>query len=337
MIDNMAKTLMMEQKDDDKKKAYCEKQFDEADDEKKGFERTVGDINTMIADAKESLQRVTEEIKAFEDSIMALDKSMKDATEQRKEEHAEYQEQKAENSAAKELLRFARKRLDQVYHPKKQKAAAAASFFSEDRGMYRESDPYRVEGMDSWTGAALLQVDSEEVDVEENGKPAMRPKIPKLGASGQKDRGNAVLNMIDTLIHDLDSEMTLADVEEKDAQEDYEKASKDAEEKRDEDSKALTDKESARAELMGTLEGHENDKKEAAAGLKQANQYIASLHQQCDFLMKYYVERKQARSNEVDALQKAKAVLNGAGGEEYSFVQVSATQHRPRRNLRHRV
>merc|ERR1740117_599545 len=46
MIDEMAATLKKEQLDDDHKKEYCAKQFDLADDKKKGLERSVSDLET---------------------------------------------------------------------------------------------------------------------------------------------------------------------------------------------------------------------------------------------------------------------------------------------------
>merc|ERR1712032_810 len=47
--------------------------------------------------------------------------------------------------------------------------------------------------------------------------------------------------------------------------------------------------------------------------------YIAQLHSQCDFLLKEHGNRKEARAAEVESIQKAKAVLNGAS---YSFLEV---------------
>ena len=48
--------------------------------------------------------------------------------------------------------------------------------------------------------------------------------------------------------------------------------------------------------------------------------YISSLHGECDWLLKYHEVRKEARADEIDALGKAKAVLNGA---DYSLLQRS--------------
>ena len=47
--------------------------------------------------------------------------------------------------------------------------------------------------------------------------------------------------------------------------------------------------------------------------------YIESLHAECDFLVKYFDVRKEARTGEIDSLVKAKAVLSGA---DYSFLQL---------------
>jgi len=50
--------------------------------------------------------------------------------------------------------------------------------------------------------------------------------------------------------------------------------------------------------------------------------YIQSLHGECDWLLKNFDVRKEARASEIDALGKAKAVLSGA---DFSFLQVSQT------------
>merc|ERR1719160_732247 len=89
MIDNMVATLKREQQDDNDKRDYCEMQFDQADDKKKGLERSVSNLEKAIAKEKEAVAALAEEIKALEDGIVALDKSVAEATEQRKEENAD--------------------------------------------------------------------------------------------------------------------------------------------------------------------------------------------------------------------------------------------------------
>merc|ERR1719221_1753272 len=124
--------------------------------------------------------------------------------------------------------------------------------------------------------------------------------------------------MIDLLIADLDKEMQEASVNEKNSQEEYETMMAESAAKRAADSKSITDKS---AEKAATQEAHqaEGDRLANAQGehmntMKQ----IASLHGECDWLLKYFDVRKQARADEVESLNNAKAVLSGAS---YSLVQ----------------
>merc|ERR1719330_878219 len=116
MIDEMIDTLQKEQQSDDDKKEYCGAQFDQADDKKKGLERKVSDEASAIASAEEGIATLTEEIKALKAGIKDLDKSVAEATAQRKDEHAEFEELMASNSAAKEVLGIAKNRLNKFYN-----------------------------------------------------------------------------------------------------------------------------------------------------------------------------------------------------------------------------
>merc|ERR1719460_3278434 len=124
MIDDMVALMKEEQVDDESKKEYCEKQFDHADDKKKGLERTEGKLEKAIADAKESISTLKDEIAALGEGIVALDKSVADATEQRREENSDYKTLMVNNQAAKELLEFAKNRLNKFYNPKLYKPPA---------------------------------------------------------------------------------------------------------------------------------------------------------------------------------------------------------------------
>merc|ERR1712151_693884 len=117
MIDEMVSLLGKEQKDDDAKKEYCGKEFDASDDKKKSLERSVSDAEAAIAAAEESLATLTSDIAALAEGIKASDKSVAEATEQRKEENAAFTELMAENSAAKDLIGFAKNHLNKFYNP----------------------------------------------------------------------------------------------------------------------------------------------------------------------------------------------------------------------------
>jgi len=321
MIDEMVQTLKTEQVDDDNKKEYCGTELDSADDKKKSLEHSISDLETVIADTKEAIATLEEEIDALEKSIKALDKAVAEATEQRKEENEEYTELMASDSAAKELLGFAKNRLNKFYNPKLYKAPPKRELSEEDRitvNMGGTLAPTAAPGGIAGTGVTVL------ADVSEHSQDGVKPPPPPEAPGEYKKKSedtNGVIAMIDLLVKDLDKEMTVATTEEKDAQADYEQFMKDSADKRAQDSKTLADKEGALADAQATLQKSTDTKASTTKELGATLQYIQSLHSECDWLLQYFEVRKEARASEIDALGKAKAVLSGA---DYSFAQVKS-------------
>jgi len=285
LIDEMVVSLEKEQQDDEDKKEYCEKEFDIAEDKVKAVKQELADLETAIADAKEAIPVTEGEIDGLSDGIRALDKQVAEATEQRKEESSDYTNLMASNTAAKEILEFAKNRLNKFYNPK----------------LYKEP--------------AFVQAQAD---------PGPAPEGVKAYKKSSED-SNGVIAMIDLLIKDLDKEMTEAEFKEKDAQEDYEVMLQDAAKKRAEDSKSLTDKEANLAELKQSLQEYTETQKTTVKEMMAIDQALSNLHGECDFLLKYFDMRKEARTNEIDAMKKAKAVLSGA---DYSLVQVHQSVRR---------
>merc|ERR1719336_2894469 len=118
MIDDMVALLKKEQVDDNNKKEYCLQQFDTSDDKKKALERKLADEKAAIASAEKAIETLTEEIAALEADIAALDKSVMEATDQRKQENADYKDLIASDTAAKQLLGLAKNRLNKFYNPR---------------------------------------------------------------------------------------------------------------------------------------------------------------------------------------------------------------------------
>merc|ERR1719498_132834 len=122
------------------------------------------------------------------------------------------------------------------------------------------------------------------------------------------------------MIADLDKEIQEIEVEEKEAQKEYEQFMADSAAKRATDAKSIEDKESAKADLEAKLL---KDGEEKAATMKEAmatHEYLADVHADCDWLLSNFEARKTARAGEIDAMTKAKAVLSGA---DYSLLQSS--------------
>merc|ERR1719377_435821 len=156
-------------------------------------------------------------------------------------------------------------------------------------------------------------------------REAPPPPPETYGAYAKKgEESSGVIAMIDLLIKDLATEMTTITAEEKNAQEDYEKFMADSAEKRAADSKLIEEKEGAKAETEAALQAMGEEKKSKSAEAMATMKYIEDLHLECDWLIKNFELRKEARAGEVDALKKAKAVLSGA---DYSLVQTTVGRH----------
>merc|ERR1719281_177028 len=118
----MIALLAKEQTDDDNKKEYCAESLDVAEDKLKD-----------IADGEAAVATLTEEIAALIQGIKDLDKAVAEATETRKEENEEFTETMAADTAAKELILYAKNRMQKFYNPKLYKAPPKRELTEEER------------------------------------------------------------------------------------------------------------------------------------------------------------------------------------------------------------
>jgi septal ring factor EnvC (AmiA/AmiB activator) len=318
MIDELVVDLKKEQGVDDEKKSYCLAELDKAEDKKKGLDWDISDLEKAIADETETIATLKSEIDALVDGIKALDKSVAEATETRKSEHDDYVSTLAANTAAKDLLDFAKNRLNKFYNPALYKPPPKRELSEEDRivvNMGGTLAPTAAPGGIAGTGIALSQAG------------VAPPPPPEANLAYKKSGGssNGVIALIDLLIADLDKDNQTMEVEEKDAQKEYELFMADSQEKRLLDSKAITDKQAAKAETETEKQTDEESKKSKTIEAMETAKYIGGLHADCDWLLNYYLTRKDARTGEIDALGKAKDVLSGA---DYSLVQTSSARLR---------
>ena len=133
LIDELVATLKEEQKEDDAKKDYCEKEIDKTEDTKKVLENKVSNLETAIDDASESITNLKAEIEALDDGICALNKEVAEATEQCKEEHDDFEATYAAIAAAVDLLGFAKNRLNKFYNPSQYKAPPKRQLFGDEQ------------------------------------------------------------------------------------------------------------------------------------------------------------------------------------------------------------
>lgn len=132
---------------------------------------------------------------------------------------------------------------------------------------------------------------------------------------------NGVLSMISTMVSDLEKEMAVAKVEEKNSQKEYEATVADAKEKRESDLKDAQQKAEVKADLESDSDEDSQEKSSTVKEQQATMKFAENLHKQCDWLVKNFDLRAQARGEEIENLKRAKAALSGA---DFSLLQVAS-------------
>merc|ERR1719313_274802 len=288
MVDLLAKN----QADDDKQKDWCNEEFHTSAGEEVATKRALDKASASIDEHSDGIMTLQGEIETLNAEIKELDKTVAQATEQRKEEHAEYTQHMQMSSAAKQLVEKAKNRLNKFYSPTQYKAPPTTT---------ESSSPY-----------GLLQVDAAAHHrLRAHQEPPAAPET--FSGDYKKSSGSGgVIGLMKMIVHELDMDIQDAEHDEKSAQKDYTELMQESQEARAQDSKSITSKEAAKAQPSTKLANMNEQKRSTSEELLLVQRYIGQLHQQCDFVLQNYEERKAARAEETDALTSAKAMLSGA-------------------------
>merc|ERR1719214_334213 len=156
---------------------------------------------------KSSIETLTAEGKALEEGIVKLDKSVAEATVNRKEENEDYTALMAGNTAASQLLKYAKNRLNKFYNPKLYKPPPKRELTEEERIVVNNGGtlaPTEAPGGIAGTGIGFMQVSVHKQLAD--GAPPPPPETwdayPK-----KSQESNVVIAMMDMLVADLDKEM----------------------------------------------------------------------------------------------------------------------------------
>jgi len=285
MIDGMNEVLEGEQVADDKQDAWCLSELDKAKEDAKATEEDIGDLAAAIDSQRESIETTAAEIAALKKGLEELDESVAEATEDRKDEHADYVDEAASNQAALDLLGMAKNRLNKFYNPT----------------LYKAPEP----------------VAEEEFFAQRRAAPGPPPETFS-GEYKKSESSAGIINMIDEMGKDMEDEMAEAKRDEEEAQKDYEQNMNDAATKRADDSKLMVTKEDEKAEKTTKLEELKDSKRTKKGQLEVLEDKIDNLHKTCDFLIAQYAAIKEARTKEEEGLKTAKSVLAGAN---FGFLQ----------------
>jgi len=288
MIDDMVVLLGKDQADDDKSKTFCEDELEKTTDEQKAATEKKAQVEAEISEATDAVSELADQIATLEQDIKDLDKAVAQATEQRKEEHAEFTEATQLNEAAVALVEKAKNRLQKFYNPTLYKAPPKTEMNMEEKII------------DAGTFVQIKAHDEEDSD------------DTFTGEYKKSEKSAGVIGLMDMMVKEIETDMKDAAYEEKTSQSDYAKLMSESEESRAANSKGIVTKTASKATLEGKLEAAKESLTAVSTDLDLIAATLGDLHMQCDFLLQNYDLRKEARTNEIESLKNAKAILSGA-------------------------
>merc|ERR1719316_918609 len=154
---------------------------------------------------------------------------------------------------------------------------------------------------------ALLQEEAKENDAQP-GEALPPPPAQKTYAKGN---GGGAMAMIQDVINESKALEKQAIADENTAQAAYEGFVKDSNKLITANSDSIASKSSAKAQADEALALAHGDLKTTIADILALDEVAKNLHGQCDFLLKFFEERQSKRSQEIDALNQAKAIFSG--------------------------
>jgi chromosome segregation ATPase len=311
----MIKLLKEEQTSDEKTRDFCDEEFRTNAGETKSTTQKISSLTAEISASESSIAEAQELVAKKQTEVAELKKSMQEATEQRKQENAEFIEMQQLNHSAVQLINKAMNKLNKFYNPGQYKAP-------EDRELTDEERVLRGAGQDigDTTAKTAIAGTSQTTTVSFLQKIAGNNKAPTLPAApetygehkakGQKS--NSVITLLKNLINDLEKETQAAEHAEKTAQRDYETLSTDAAKQQAECETMIADTTGAIANEEEKLNAATVNKQAQEATLAELQDQKTQLHKECDFIVAHFEERREAREKEIDGLTSAKSILSGA-------------------------
>jgi len=287
MIDNMIATHEKDQAGEDEKRDFCMVEIAKTQDDEKALKGTIADMSADVEKLEDEVSSLLSEIAALQKGIENLDKSVVEATAQRKDEHSEYTATAASNQAAVELIGMAKNRMNKFYNPSLYKA------------------PPTTTVADSPYGFLQISLKLKRAELEQ------APEMPS-GEYKKSEQSSGVIAMMAEMAKDVESDIQEGKMDEASAQKDYEEAMKDGATKRSEDTKLMVQKQADKADKMVNLQSARGDRSSKNDQLRITQGKLDDVHMDCDYLLGNYDELKKNRAAEVDGLKQSKAVLAGA-------------------------
>jgi hypothetical protein len=271
-IDDMIVMLKKQTEDEVKKYDWCKAEFKENEMTTLKTEDRKADLEAKIAELESTIKALEADIAKATQDIEEAQVALQSASLSRKQENLDYQKVVADQTVVIDVLKKALKRMAKYYE-----------------------------------GESLLQrgKSSEDPAPGSVAPVAQMEYKPSSGASG-------VMQMLEKLISEAKELMAESKSSENEAQKAYEETIASTNAQIVDLQKLVTVKTKAKAKATKDKMQAEEDLTATVLELEGLAKYKADLHTECDFLLHNFDTRQESRGAEVEALQQAKQILNGA-------------------------
>jgi len=271
-IDKMLAELSTQQKEEYAKWEFCKSNIDSTEDDIKVGEQTKEDLAGKHQNIVNMLAALARDIESLKAEEQQMEISLKDAGEQRKEQNGVYQSGVMDQRATTNILNKALARLKQFYVTK------------------------------------FVQVRAEN---KQPGR-AIAPAPDRPGDYAKSGGAGGVIQLLMKIIETSEVAEQQLTLDEQRSQALYAEFVQTTTAALEADRAAIAEKSTRSAELRSEKGDTEGLQLANQAELDKLTELLAAHHLECDYLLKYFDVRQQARAEEMDALTDAKAVLSGA-------------------------
>jgi len=274
MIDKMIVELKDQQQDEVKHRDFCIAELNKNTLQMDEAHAKRESLQANIADLEATIKKLATDIETTKEEIAAMEIEMKRAGEDRAAENADYQQTVNDHRITQEILTKALQRMKQVY-------------------FFLQEEP----------GAPQMQLSGNATDA--GSAPARFKKMEKNVG------GSKVVGMIEQIIGDSKGLEAEAIHAEEVSQNAYENFMKDSNKSITQATQSIADMTDEKAKSEQALNMAQTDLTSTNKQIENLMGTNADLHEDCDFILKNFEVRQDARAQEIDALGEAKAILSG--------------------------
>jgi len=272
-MDTMLAELKSQQKAEYAKWETCKKDIDSTEDKIWNGKVEKRDLGEKHKDIENTIKVGDTDIADLKKQVADAEVSLKTAGEQRKADNQLFQTDMADQRATITILNMALTRLKEFYAPK----------------------------------AGLLQV-----RLHSHANPPPKPSGPEAVGYAKSGSSGGVMGLLTMIIEDAGRTEDEMHADEQQAQKDYGSYVAATTASIEADREAIAEKEKQVASASSDKSETEESQLANEASLDKLAELLQGIHNQCDFVLKYFDIRQTSRAEEMDAIEEAKAILSGA-------------------------